>query len=119
MKRELPKTAFDHLNHLIAPGSVFMESFEHAKTLFGLDYAPDVYRLPLNIGIGRAFCSLPYYHDSTFFLSKHDLQSLFDPVILKIFNLVNSQIMTARKEYGLSFINVGTHPTRNKFIKKP
>ena len=108
MKRELPAIAFDHLNHRIAPGSKFMEHFEHVKSDFGLDNTQDIFRLPLNIGIGGARCISPYYDAGTFALSRRDLQSLFDPVILKIISLVNSQIIAAGKECEFSVINVST-----------
>jgi hypothetical protein len=110
MKKHMPD-AFGHLNHLIAPGSIFMDSFEKLKRDFdeGLPY--HCFKLPLQVRRGRATCDPRYYNSSAFefYLRYDDVRSLFDPVIFNIIRLINSQIKVANLEYGSPVINVCAH----------
>ncbi|KAJ5742912.1 actin-like ATPase domain-containing protein [Penicillium manginii] len=107
MKKHMPD-AFGHLNHLIAPGSIFMDSFEKLKRDFdeGLPY--HCFKLPLQVRRGRATCDPRYYNSSAFefYLRYDDVRSLFDPVIFNIIRLINSQIKVANLEYGSPVINI-------------
>lgn len=87
-----------------------MEGFEYSKAVFGLDEAPEVFELPLDIRIGKARYILPYLSANNFVLSRSDFQSLFDPVIFRIISLINSQLMAAGEECGFAVIKVSTPP---------
>lgn len=108
MKQRLPEHAFKHLNHLIAPGSKFMEEFEELKRSFGPSNTQEVFPLSLPIRMGREACGMPGFDKGTdkFILTVEDVQSLFDPVVYNVIGLVNSQISAAGREYGRPVINV-------------
>ncbi|KAJ5154781.1 actin-like ATPase domain-containing protein [Penicillium coprophilum] len=107
MKNRLPQNVFEHLNHLIAPGSEFMGSFEHVKRSFGSTKAQGPFHLPLRVRRGRAAYGMSDFNMKTgmFTLVSEDVQTLFDPVIDNIIHLVNSQIEAADREYGSPVIN--------------
>lgn len=110
MKKRLPEHTFKHLNHLIGPGSEFMEEFETLKRSFGSSNNQNPFCLPLPIRMGREACGMSgfYTETSEFILTVEDVQSLFDPVVRSVIGLVNSQIQAACREYGRGVINVST-----------
>ncbi|KAJ5938908.1 actin-like ATPase domain-containing protein [Penicillium verhagenii] len=110
LKSRLPAYTFEHLNHLIAPGSHFMTQFEGIKMVWGRKYESSTYHLPLPLRIGRSGCEIPHYNNGHFILTSEDLHALFDPVIYNIASLINSQIMAANQAYGSPVINVSILP---------
>lgn len=102
MKRRLPEHAFKYLNHLIGPGSEFMEGFEKLKRPFGSSTTQKPFPLLLPIRIGREACGMSGFdkRTDTFVLTVEDVQSLFDPIVYNVIGLVNSQIAAAGREYG-------------------
>ncbi|KAJ5976713.1 actin-like ATPase domain-containing protein [Penicillium viridicatum] len=106
MKRRLPEHTFKRLNHLIGPGSEFMERFETLKRSFGSSNDQNPSYLPLPIRIGREACGMGFDKGTgEFILTVEDVQSLFDPVVHSVIDLVNSQIEAAGREYGRPVIN--------------
>ncbi|CAI7668568.1 unnamed protein product [Penicillium viridicatum] len=106
MKRRLPEHTFKHLNHLIGPGSEFMERFETLKRSFGSSNNQNPFYLSLPIRMGREACGMGFDKGTgKFILTFEDVQSLFDPVVHSVIGLVNSQIEAAGREYGRPVIN--------------
>ncbi|KAJ5187904.1 actin-like ATPase domain-containing protein [Penicillium cf. viridicatum] len=107
MKRGLPEHTFKHLNHLISPGSEFMEGFENLKRSFGSSNTQKPFPLPLPIRMGREACGMSGFdkRTDTSILTVEDVQSLFDPIVYNVISLVNSQIAAAGREYGRPVIN--------------
>ncbi|KAJ5509810.1 actin-like ATPase domain-containing protein [Penicillium freii] len=106
MKRRLLEHTFKHLNHLIGPGSEFMERFETLKRSFGSSNNQNPFYLSLPIRMGREACGMGFDKGTgKFILTVEDVQSLFDHVVRSVIGLVNSQIEAAGREYGRPVIN--------------
>ncbi|PKY00051.1 actin-like ATPase domain-containing protein [Aspergillus campestris IBT 28561] len=86
----------------IAPGSKFMDAFETAKRAFS-GVPGDAVRLPLRMKPNHIDAG--HYYSGHILLSSGDLQSLFDPVVSRIINLINTQVKAADKAYGYRVIN--------------
>ncbi|KAJ5715243.1 actin-like ATPase domain-containing protein [Penicillium malachiteum] len=104
MKQQLSTSAFEGLNHLIAPRSPFMMEFKKVKMSFGSHFAHGLFHLPLPLRRGRATCNFDPEGD-IFTLKRQDVQSLFDPVVRKIATLIKSQIKEAASKKPGSMIN--------------
>jgi hypothetical protein len=89
----------------IAPRSEFMRQFESIKRDFrGTGHRDHPYTLTLFMNVEES----EYYDedDAQVKLTENDLQSLFDPVIAKIIDLVNQQVREVRKDGGNPITNL-------------
>ncbi|TAQ85429.1 hypothetical protein B7494_g6250 [Chlorociboria aeruginascens] len=93
-------TAFENVPHSQkGPGSKFMTCFEKLKQDFGHNDDRGVRELsPINLNISDS----QYYDDEERMvkLTYRDMQSLFDPVVSEITNLVDQQVKEAKTKKG-------------------